>query len=98
MSAYHKILKQVEECRCENCGGLGTCDDAEPGDIYYNTWECTECKGSGLNAEVSLDIVMVPKLFWYTCEGCGDMYERVEEFKPVTCHNCGSGNISKLPQ
>lgn len=36
---------------CTKCFGKGTLDDAGPGDIYYNTWECPSCEGTGLNFE-----------------------------------------------
>lgn len=34
--------------KCPECGGLGTCDDLEPGDIGGNTWTCPKCQGTGL--------------------------------------------------
>jgi hypothetical protein len=30
---------------CEACGGSGTLDDAEPGDIGFNRWDCPACGG-----------------------------------------------------
>lgn len=32
---------------CPECGGTGTLDDAELGDIGFNTWKCETCKGTG---------------------------------------------------
>lgn len=48
MSEYFNQLAQLQKSRCTTCGGTGECDDAEPGDIYYNKWVCGTCKGSGL--------------------------------------------------
>lgn len=32
---------------CPECGGIGKLNDAEPGDIGRNEWDCTECSGTG---------------------------------------------------
>ena len=31
--------------KCPTCSGTGQCNDADLGDIYFNTWPCPECKG-----------------------------------------------------
>ena len=46
-SAYEQLKEQVERKACPTCKGHGEVDDAEPGDIAYNTYVCPECKGSG---------------------------------------------------
>lgn len=56
MSKYHDLIKQLESAKCPDCRGMGEMDDAEPGDIYFNTWVCTSCNGTGLKFGVSLDI------------------------------------------
>lgn len=92
MSKYRELLKALQETKCINCNGSGSVD------IGSNVQKCTECHGTGLNAEVSLDIIHRAKPVWFICEDCGDMYNRLEEFKPGTCHHCGSDHISKLLQ
>jgi len=37
----------LSKARCPKCYGSGECDDAEPGDTSYRTWECKDCKGTG---------------------------------------------------
>lgn len=44
---FSDVLSALLEQRCETCQGSGECDDADLGDIYYNTWQCSVCKGSG---------------------------------------------------
>jgi hypothetical protein len=48
MNAYHMLKEELELRKCETCRGLGTCDDADLGDISYNTWQCKSCYGTGL--------------------------------------------------
>lgn len=38
----------VAELECPKCSGFGQCEDAEPGDIGFNTWTCPDCKGTGI--------------------------------------------------
>jgi len=46
---YSKLKEELKNKKCKTCGGLGQCDDAEPGDIWFRTWECPVCKGTGIN-------------------------------------------------
>ena len=48
VNEYQLAKEKLLEHRCPNCSGLGQCDDAEPGDIYCNIWECKICNGTGL--------------------------------------------------
>ena len=45
---YYRRKAQLKEDRCPVCHGLGTENDADLGDIYYHTWQCSTCKGSGI--------------------------------------------------
>jgi len=47
MSKYTEERERLCAHRCSDCSGIGKCDDAEPGDIAYNEWECTSCSGTG---------------------------------------------------
>lgn len=51
MNEFHRLEEQLELSRCPTCRGLGKCDDADFGDIYYNEWTCPTCKGTGINPE-----------------------------------------------
>lgn len=46
---YYALKNRIESFRCKTCRGLGTCDDADPGDIMFNTWTCRTCNGSGFD-------------------------------------------------
>lgn len=61
MSRYFEIKQELEECMCPVCFGTGESNDAEPGDIRYDTWECSHCNGTGLNPdyEISVDFYKV---------------------------------------
>lgn len=48
MNKYEQLISELKDKECKVCNGLGRCSDAEPGDIFYNSWECPECKGSGI--------------------------------------------------
>lgn len=58
MSKFHELKQELEECACPECFGVGEWDDAEPGDIYFNTYKCSYCEGTGINPKcgISLDI------------------------------------------
>lgn len=56
-SEYLRALEDLEARKCETCGGLGTVDDAEPGDISFRTFQCPDCKGSGFARMVLPDEV-----------------------------------------
>lgn len=47
-TTFHKNLEELEKRRCPDCGGLGYCNDAEPGDIGYRSWKCSPCGGTGM--------------------------------------------------
>ena len=49
MSKYQEELQKLENSMCQTCQGSGEMDDAEPGDIFYNTYNCCKCGGSGFN-------------------------------------------------
>jgi hypothetical protein len=53
MSEYLRRAALLEEERCPGCYGLGKCNDAEPGDIYYNEWVCPACNGSGVTPKAA---------------------------------------------
>lgn len=48
-SEYQKLKQKVKELECPKCRGLGTWDDASEHDIWYNTFKCEECGGTGIN-------------------------------------------------
>ena len=50
MSEFDKRLAALLSRQCKKCGGSGKVNDAEPGDICYREWGCTECSGTGINA------------------------------------------------
>ena len=60
MNRFAKLLREVEELRCQICGGLGTINDADLGDIFYNEEKCTHCEGSGIKD--GQDIVLTKPL------------------------------------
>jgi len=47
MSEYIAVSDRLTKAICKECHGHGDCDDAEPGDTSYRTWECPACSGSG---------------------------------------------------
>ena len=44
---YQEILDQIKSLACKTCYGSGELDDAEAGDIRFNTFPCKKCKGTG---------------------------------------------------
>lgn len=52
-SRFLQEMHALEEARCQACGGLGTTNDAELGDIYYKTEVCKSCNGTGKRQVVS---------------------------------------------
>lgn len=46
-SNYVTIPVEIKST-CDTCGGLGYCDDLEPGDIRGKQWVCPTCKGAKL--------------------------------------------------
>lgn len=51
-TSYGDQLAALEARKCPTCGGLGRCNDVEPGDIAYREWACPSCKGTGLQASL----------------------------------------------
>lgn len=45
---YNRREEELEDLKCPVCSGSGTCDDADVGDISYNSWTCKLCSGSGI--------------------------------------------------
>lgn len=47
MSQFQDAVKELTDAMCKTCSGLGECDDADAGDIYYNHWPCLDCDATG---------------------------------------------------
>ena len=47
MNAFEEISDQLYKLMCTYCDGHGVVDDAEPGDISFNTYDCPSCGGTG---------------------------------------------------
>jgi DnaJ-class molecular chaperone len=47
VSAFQNLIDEVSSLKCPTCSGLGEYDDAGFGDIFFNTYRCTACKGTG---------------------------------------------------
>ena len=41
------LIEHIETGMCSRCQGSGEIDDAEPGDISFNTADCGTCNGTG---------------------------------------------------
>jgi hypothetical protein len=56
------LMKKHALDACMKCQGMGILDDCQAGDIYYNTWECDACKGTGYNCDATstLDVPSNP--------------------------------------
>lgn len=55
MSKYEEELEKLEHLKCKGCHGSGKLDDAGPGDISFNEWDCKACEGTGLFGPVEHD-------------------------------------------
>lgn len=44
---FREAMAELKDKVCEPCSGSGELNDADPGDISFNTWRCTICKGTG---------------------------------------------------
>ena len=55
------LLDVLSKARCKHCGGSGERNDAEPGDIGFNTWACEPCDGKGWSAQAVREIVAAAK-------------------------------------
>lgn len=59
MHSYQEVHQYLKNHKCPECGGLGECDDAEPGDIGFNTWVCPKCNGTGFKGgQFSLHVII----------------------------------------
>lgn len=48
---HHEAMRVLAGCACRSCGGSGERNDAEPGDISFRSWICTDCGGKGWNRQ-----------------------------------------------
>lgn len=44
---YERVEEELNEAKCPMCQGSGEVNDADLGDISYNTYKCQPCKGTG---------------------------------------------------
>lgn len=56
MSNYEEVEKRLKKARCKSCNGGGTRNDADFGDISFNTWECGDCSGTGFSGGCTLTL------------------------------------------
>lgn len=49
---FRGMEKFIQDIKCPKCGGLGSIDDTEPGDMYFGDGTCANCKGTGVIPEV----------------------------------------------
>lgn len=57
MAAFQLLKRQLEAAVCKGCNGIGEANDADFGDISFNTWKCEPCKGSGFKDGQLLSLV-----------------------------------------
>ena len=62
MNRYLKIKDLILKYKCQTCTGLGTINDAEPGDISFNTTTCPACKGTGMTKTVKQIAALIGRL------------------------------------
>jgi len=48
VNQYQRELQNLDAKKCKMCDGTGKINDAEPGDIFYNIYVCSTCKGTGI--------------------------------------------------
>ena len=53
----NSIIDVLSRARCGKCGGSGERNDAEPGDIGFNTWVCKSCDGKGWDRQAVAEII-----------------------------------------
>ena len=58
MGIFHKVLEMIKDHRCPECYGSGECNDADFGDISFNTWTCESCKGNGFKKHATFNHLM----------------------------------------
>lgn len=56
MSKYEEQLEKLKDHICKNCEGEGFTNDAELGDIAFNTYKCTNCDGTGFELGVTIHL------------------------------------------
>lgn len=49
-SDFENALADLLSKKCDECGGMGTVDDADLGDIAFNTYVCPKCNGTGFKS------------------------------------------------
>ena len=47
ISKWERMRAELEMRKCPICAGLGSYDDAEPGDIAFDTFPCNACNYTG---------------------------------------------------
>lgn len=62
MNNYLKLKELILKYKCQTCQGTGHTDDAEPGDICYNTIVCPTCKGTGLTKTIKQIAALIGRL------------------------------------
>ena len=62
MSPFQNTVKALTDAMCKICSGLGVCDDAEAGDMYYNHWPCIDCNATGFKDVLILTRAPQPPL------------------------------------
>ena len=73
--------------KCKTCGDVGTLNDADPGDTYFNTWPCPDCKTAPPQ-----------KPQCKTCHGLGKLNDAEPGdigFNEWTCPDCEKSNEPK---
>ncbi len=60
MSEFQNLIDEVSSLKCPTCGGLGEYDDADFGDIAFNIYRCTACKGTGFKDGQSRQLAPIP--------------------------------------
>ena len=51
------FIEVLGRCKCKSCKGSGESNDAELGDMYYQTWVCVSCDGKGWNVQAVREFV-----------------------------------------
>ncbi len=89
MNEYERQLAALQCHRCEQCAGSGQCNNAEAGDIYFQTWECTNCGTTGLESNSMLVERRLKEKDLYPCRECGMLRTKAEGGTTFTvCDTC----------
>lgn len=51
------VLNVLGSAQCKSCGGSGERNDADLGDVSYDTWACTTCSGKGWDKQAVQEII-----------------------------------------